>query len=408
MRKLAIIAVLLFTIAGFIHAQAGTNDFVEVEISNPTPYIGEPFLYSARWYSTEDSDVLDHVAPIWPTFEGLGRVSETYTSAVERRADTLYSVVVIDIWLVPVRSGELIIEPLRFQSSALAVGDQYAIESVAFTVLVRDLPEPVPADFTGAIGPFTVDTLVSTDSFGVGMPFVYEIELTGSGSLQQVQMPAVGFPDTWRVIPMPPSFESISSSINRKVFQWRIIPNQPGNYVIDAVSLSYFDVGLSDYISLSTAPFSVVVAPAGEISQAEVIFPSASEDAPDWVEESGDYWLASDSFVESVFFWLFWLLPVFIFGVVAVVRFLSGYSRISGQRDVKFSKRKLIRSVRLVAGNNREIAEQILGLLGSSGLPLGEEPWRGFCTDLENARYAPDGESGEDLKQRMLDMVAEL
>lgn len=167
-------------------------------------------------------------------------------------------------------------------------------------------------------------------------------------------------------------------------------------------------MGLSDYISLSTAPFSVVVAPAGEISQAEVIFPSASEDAPDWVEESGDYWLASDSFVESVFFWLFWLLPVFIFGVVAVVRFLSGYSRISGQRDVKFSKRKLIRSVRLVAGNNREIAEQILGLLGSSGLPLGEEPWRGFCTDLENARYAPDGESGEDLKQRMLDMVAEL
>jgi len=398
-------ALTIFIFAGVVHAQDGTNDFVEVEVSNLNPYIGEPFLYSVRWYSAASSEILDTVAPIWPTFEGLGRVSETYTSTVERRNDILYSVVVIDVWLVPIRSGTLSIEPLEFRTSQFTLDEPYSVKSAAFTVLVQDLPQPIPEDFSGAVGPFTVDTRNSTETTEVGTPFYYEMELVGSGGLQQVVSPEIEFPSEWQVIQDQPEYENVSGTVNRRTFRWRIVPMQAGNYVIASFSLSYFDPETTTYVSVNTSPVQVSVGSGSEIVESQLPTSPAKQDVPSWVEYQSDYWLGGADFATSVLFWMLWLVPVILFVLVWLVVRVRELGKRTSRSGRKVGKRGLRRSIKRLDGRGQTLVEQMITLLNSSDLSLDEEPWFSFRRDLEQARYAPDDELGEILRQRFLGLV---
>ena len=121
-----------------------------------------------------------------------------------------------------------------------------------------------PANFTGAVGDFTV--AARTDSgqkFHSGMPFVLTVTVTGTGDIDLLPAPAVQIP--WAVVVKNSqenvTWDSTSALVHgSKQFQWLVNPQDGGQLVIPAIQYSYFDPHKKQYVTAATTPLTLTVA----------------------------------------------------------------------------------------------------------------------------------------------------
>ena len=77
-------------------------------------------------------------------------------------------------------------------------------------IKVNELPKPLPKNFTGGIGLFTLNHKVDSDSLKLNEGFIYKIYVKGSGNFGLFSLPKITFSDQLEVFPPDSKFEKDS------------------------------------------------------------------------------------------------------------------------------------------------------------------------------------------------------
>jgi hypothetical protein len=167
----------------------------------------------------------------------------------------------------------------RFFSQGVTAPQARTISSQPLVLEVTPLPAAGrPADFTGAVGRFTLAAKVDKNRSKVGDAVNLTVTVQGTGNLKAIAEPALPSLPSWRV------FDPVTS-VNQekkgdlvqgsKVIRTVLVPRVSGDLTIPPIRFSYFDPQRREYVAVNTPPLTVSVAP-GEANAA----PAAGYVAP--------------------------------------------------------------------------------------------------------------------------------
>ncbi len=191
--------------------------------------------------------------------------------------------------LYPQRSGELEIDPLAMKVTARVqtrraktVWDQMMgayqqreliCESPRQKIKVLALPNNgKPSDFSGAVGVFSMDFTASKEEVESNEAIDFKLEIKGEGNLPLITGQELVFPPDFEVYdPETKNTYQINQSGAKgsKSFNYLAIPRHSGNFTIDPVAFTYFDLKSKQYKTLKSNPINISVKRgAGEAEEA--------------------------------------------------------------------------------------------------------------------------------------------
>lgn len=142
-------------------------------------------------------------------------------------------------------------------------------------VRVLALPEEGrPPDFSGAIGTFTLTASAQPKGVTVGDPVTLEAVVSGRGNFDRVALAPLESSPDWKVYPqssklMPRDGLGLEG---KKSFEQALVPRRADSRELPRQTFSYFDPEKRRYVTLSTEPLAIAIAPATR--------PAASASAP--------------------------------------------------------------------------------------------------------------------------------
>ena len=107
----------------------------------------------------------------------------------------------------------------------------------------------IPQNFTGAVGKFTLNSSLSNSNIDEGSPTVFKVVLNGEGNLSNIGRPKIIFPDDIDVFEGETKAEkNISDDYSGSIiWEYNLIPRKDGDYMIDSVSIPFFDTQLENW-----------------------------------------------------------------------------------------------------------------------------------------------------------------
>lgn len=158
-----------------------------------------------------------------------------------------------------------------FNSASQAV--EVPLKSNTVKVNVRDLPAGKPADFSGAVGNYTLKSTVDRTQLKANEAVNLRITISGTGNIEMIDKLPIVFPpdfDTYdpKVTSNVQKGNTISGS---KTFEYLIIPRNAGSFTINPVNFIYYDLSENRYKTLSTESFAIDVA-KGDGTQSSVSY----------------------------------------------------------------------------------------------------------------------------------------
>lgn len=144
------------------------------------------------------------------------------------------------------------------------------------TLDVKPFPPNAPPEFAGAVGTFTMTADAKPKTVGVGDPITVTADVSGRGSFDRVNAPAIEDEHGWHKYPPSSKFKQdddvgISGT---KSFETALTPNEPKSNV-PRLAFSYFDPLKEKYVTLRSDPIPVRVE-GGTAPAPTVGAPSAS------------------------------------------------------------------------------------------------------------------------------------
>ncbi len=137
--------------------------------------------------------------------------------------------------------------------------------SVATEALdVKSLPLPaenVPANFTGAVGDYTLTVTAGPTNVAVGDPITVRVQIAGRGAIDTLKLPDQAGWDGFKLFP-PTSKVETSGPLaieGTKTFEEIVTPQTTDVRTLPAISFSYFNPGDGQYHVLSQPPLALAV-----------------------------------------------------------------------------------------------------------------------------------------------------
>ncbi len=266
--------------AGAGAAPAGSDPLIlDLRASRTTVYLHErlPFTLALR---IDDVRVADMQYPQVP---GDGFSVEAFPQPSQRqetRNGAAIQVVEFQGALTPLRAGSVSVGPATVSVTTLSEraagrhgfffgGPVRQVREVASQPLVLDvLPLPEngkPADFSGAVGRFTLDSKAAPLQLAAGDPVTLTYSLRGEGDLSSAAPPALVGSDALRVYPVQSVATPAGSPAGTRIFEQVVIPQRPGTVRLPAPRFSFFDPEARAYRVAAAQPITLTVraAPAG-------------------------------------------------------------------------------------------------------------------------------------------------
>jgi hypothetical protein len=262
---------------------SGQRDvYVTAEVSAPAPWVGQQMVYTFRLFNAVQVADAKFQAPEFNGFTAEELEDrQSHRTVINGREFIVTEVIFI---LVPVKTGTLEIKPAVLQVGLLQRNrrprpfsgmDAFfersqmitrILETDPITVHVKDLPPTPPGTFfSGLVGQFEIAASLDKTTLRVGDSTTLAVTISGTGNIMDAPEPA---------IPSPPEFKAYADNpetqiqpgqhgySGNKIFRTALVPVQPGQYRIDPVVLTYFDVKSGGYRDISTSAFDVTVSPS--------------------------------------------------------------------------------------------------------------------------------------------------
>lgn len=143
------------------------------------------------------------------------------------------------------------------------------------TLVVKELPEPVPDGFTGGVGKFTAGASVENSNLKTNESLTLNFTINGDGNIKLLDGP---------VLDLPEGFEAYDTKVEENIytnsgkvrgskkFMYPVIPRKPGKYKIPAIDWYYFDVATETYKNYKLGPYTVNVEPGDDYADNQSTF----------------------------------------------------------------------------------------------------------------------------------------
>lgn len=263
----------------------GQELFIEAEVSNPNPYLGEQVIYTFRLYRIADVfDMFDQPYFEPPAFTGFWSEGQPAQNQYQVQAGgAIYNVTELTTLLFPSKVGPLTIEPALISVPGGFFRSDQRLQTEPVSLEVKPLPANAPASFNGAVGQFSLSSTVDATATKVNEPITWQINLNGYGNLKAAPEPV------WPELPDWRSYDS-QASINTDnqngqmggyaVYERLMVPLKEGQFTLPALEYSYFDPTTGQYQTLTTEPIPVTVAPGDGVVSPSPASPPPAETSP--------------------------------------------------------------------------------------------------------------------------------
>lgn len=263
--------------------------FGEIIIGSKSAYAGEVVPVELRFHYRADL-AFDNLQP--PSFGGDGFTAAPLTEPEQTEqiiGDIPYNVVTFRSAITPVKPGEIEIPPAVMEGRMISQGsmpgmdpffDQFfrnfpmpgigRAENIQSrteprTLQVQALPrEGRPANFSGAIGQFSLEASASPDRAASGEPVNLTLTVEGRGNFQAISAPVLTDEDGWRAYAPKETFAAADAIGygGSKTFEISLVARRDQTATPGA-EFSYFDPQKKKYFTLKADPQSVTAAGGG-------------------------------------------------------------------------------------------------------------------------------------------------
>lgn len=117
-------------------------------------------------------------------------------------------------------------------------------------LVVKPLPSPKPADFSGGVGQFKVEGKLLTPNVRTNEMITYRLTVSGTGNLKLLSAPTIAFPadfDTYAPKTNDQTQVTIDGVKGSVTFDYTFVPRNIGGYAIPEVRFVYFDPTAAEY-----------------------------------------------------------------------------------------------------------------------------------------------------------------
>lgn len=249
------------------------------EISKNNPYINEPVTITYKLYF--NTNITGYRAKEIPTYDKFWTYNVELPQRPEvkigkyQEQDYNYVILKQDV-LMPQQVGKLKINPLRLNIQAeVPTGrrdffgfPEYGyvekdFSSNRITLNVRELPlQGQPASFSGGVGDFSLKATPSRTQLKAGEPLSLTVEVSGKGNLNLVKIPEPTGHSSLEIYD-PEYTERLNSGYfgmqGKRSNKYTIIPQYKGEYTIEPLEFSYFDIASKKYKTISTDSLKISV-----------------------------------------------------------------------------------------------------------------------------------------------------
>ncbi|MBR1575170.1 MAG: BatD family protein [Bacteroidales bacterium] len=361
---------------------ASSDLFLRLSLNRSSVVVGEPVTATLKLYQRVNVTGFEDAK--FPTFNGFWSQEVFAPTSIEFHRenidDKIYNAAVLRRWvLIPQQSGDVAIDPaelvcqvaVRTQSGSRSIFDSFFDDDVRTlrkrlfsgrqVVHVSPLPAGAPASFGGGVGTFTMTTRLSKDSLRAHDAASLLVTVSGKGNVSLLDAPKVHFPpdfDVYDVKVTESTDKSTGKTSGSKTFEYPFIPRSHGEFTVDPVTYSYYDVSARKYVTLSGQPQILKVARGSgtedPVSSEGLVVPAVrGKDVRDLGSDIRYISTARPSFSDKDSFFcfspLFWLLLVLLVCLAALVWGLQGRmaarkADVAGSRNrgaVKMARRRL-------------------------------------------------------------------
>jgi hypothetical protein len=283
-----------------------TDDFkLRLMLSKQTCYVGEPVILTVTWFIGKNVNNFSFNLPVIydKRFEfsdpevdkssgkklyriQLGGAEVIGEEGQEMLDGKRFTTISFKKVLIPVESGTIPIDQATltcsaqtgysrrsddpfsnffdddfFRSSRRAVYKTVVVPSNNITLTVRELPkEGRPANFTGNIGNYQIESSASPLKVNVGDPITLTVKLKGPEYLEHVELPPLNAQADFKSrFKIPEERASAEIKGNSKIFTQTIRPLSPDVNEIPPVELPYFDTEKGEYRIAKSEPIPLTV-----------------------------------------------------------------------------------------------------------------------------------------------------
>ena len=273
--------------------------FMRLSLSRSDVVVGEPVIATIKLYQRVNISGFEGVS--FPSFNGFWSQETEAPSNIEFQRETydgqIYNAAVLrKFLLIPQHQGQLRIDPaelvclvsVRVSSGGNSIFDGFfdeyrnvrkKVQTKPVTVNVSPLPAGAPASFGGGVGEFSISASVSKDSLKTHEAASLVVTVSGKGNVALLEAPKVSFPPDMEVYDT-----KVTSSIapggmsGTRRYEYPFIPRSYGDFVIEPIKYSYYDVNQKKYVTLETQPMDLKVLKGNESAvSATVVAPGISQ-----------------------------------------------------------------------------------------------------------------------------------
>ena len=325
--------------------------FLRLSLSRSEVVIGEPITATLKIY--QRVNVVGFENAKLPTFNGFWSQETFAPTNIEFKRESLddkiYNTALLRTYvLIPQQSGTITIDPAELvclvnvrapQSASSSLFDRFfqdeyqtirkRVTTPAVKVKVNPLPAGQPASFGGGVGNFGISARLTTDNLKTHDAASLIITVSGRGNVALLEEPKVNFPPDFEVYDTKTTENTDKSNggtSGSKSFEYPFIPRSHGDFTIDPVEYSYYDVNSGKYVTLKTEPLHIKVAKGKGGDSAPVTTVNSGVERKDVKSLADDIRFiftgkpnlsgSGSFFVGSVFFWV--LLALMILGATSV------------------------------------------------------------------------------------------
>jgi hypothetical protein len=255
--------------------------FIETTLDNDQPWVGQEVLLTyTLFFSDSAPQIEDKRKPEHPGIWAREITPENYidSAPVSKNGRLFRKAVIKRVRLVPLQSGKLSVTNYHLRclvpkNREFTLDSRNDIETIVTAppaiIQVKALPKPAPADFSGAVGRFTLMVSPESNRIHAGEQLTLFITISGQGNLDTPPPLTIMLPEGLQretssaPSPVIPSEKGSTSSIRTRI---TLTALKTGSFLFVPVTLTAFDPASRRYETVRSNRITIRV--SGELATA--------------------------------------------------------------------------------------------------------------------------------------------
>jgi hypothetical protein len=277
-----LLSLMLLLTASNVNAAISGNSsaeslFIETTLDNDRPWVGQEVLLTyTLFFSDSAPQIEDKTKPEHPGLWARELAPENYidSTPVSKNGRRFRKAVIRRIRLVPMQSGTLSVRNYRLRclvpkTRDITLDSRNDIEIIATAppaiLQARALPKPAPAEFSGAVGRFTLSVSPESNRINTREPLTLFITIRGQGNLDTPPPLTIMLPEGLQretsssPPPVIPSEKGSTSSISTKI---TLSALKTGSFLFAPVTLTAFDPSSGRYETVRSNKIAIRISDA--------------------------------------------------------------------------------------------------------------------------------------------------